>query len=242
MLTLAASVGLVATSAPSYEARASVLLLPGQASFPQGANVFLFMGGLGQARDVLVQTMNADTTREQIAAAGQDYSASPEFVASAPIIVITATGDNPSASLEMRARATTALAAQLTALQDSAGTPVQARITSVVLSEDVQPRANTKARTRALIAVGLLGSVLTMIVAAMLDHVLLARDRRKGVPGGAGPGSEVEHGRTSGAPDPGPVDRSGPDVPRERPDQRASGPVGGGGRSRAEAPHAAGRG
>ena len=52
-LTLTASLCLLAYSAvpPTYERAASVLLLPGTQTIPTGGNPYLYLAGLGQARN-----------------------------------------------------------------------------------------------------------------------------------------------------------------------------------------------
>jgi len=160
---------------PKYEASASLMLLPGNGNIPVGANPFLYLGGLSQARDVLVKAANSDQTREELLRSrpSLDYMVQVDPTASAPIMLITSIGSDPEAVLELRDDLLKELPRALKRFQDDAKTPSRSRIDSMVLGVEADAYHDVKSEVRTLLAVAALGLGLT--VAALAGSDVMSR-------------------------------------------------------------------
>ncbi len=83
---VAVAVAVLAVVPPSFQARASVVLVPpGSKEDPTG-NRLLLLSGLNPGRDVLLNSMTSSRTRESLLRdlPGADYTLEPDFTTSAP--------------------------------------------------------------------------------------------------------------------------------------------------------------
>src|SRR5215218_5986643 len=93
ILATAALCGIVVSRvAPALEMSSSVVLVPGRATIVEGGNPFLYLGGLSQARDVLVRVLAADEMHEWAAGKGGDVVFAADVTTSSPVMTITVTG------------------------------------------------------------------------------------------------------------------------------------------------------
>lgn len=201
---------------PRYEATASVVVLPGPGNIPERANPFLFLGGVSQARDILVKLANSDEVRAELLSESSDldYAVGVDVSGSAPMLAVSASARDPQSALSMRDAVLDYLPRELEALQDKAATPPGSRIESLVLVEDPDATRVDKGRVRGLVAVAILGLGLTFVAVAAID--LLSRRH------GGSPAVRLETDTTeAGAAGPGAEDRLTPSRPREA--NRASG-------------------
>lgn len=165
----------------SYEAKASMVLLPPASSVVEGGNPYLQLGGLDQVVAVLVRSLGSQTSMEAVAAAVPDgsYVVAPDYATSGPILVITADNESPEATLATLNEVINMTTPTLANLQESVGIAPGSRITAQVLTSDDHPEAVRKSQIRALIVaagIGLLGSAL---VIALVDSWLLRRRVRR---------------------------------------------------------------
>ncbi|MBB5642773.1 hypothetical protein [Cryobacterium roopkundense] len=164
----------------SYSARTSIVLLPPVTVVADGGNPYLYLGGLGQALDVLTRKLNADEFRAPIeeTKSGMTYSAYADTTTSGPILIIEGTGPTAAAALDEMNAAVSAVPSALEDLQGSLSIPDKARITLAAVAVDTKPKADLKNRIQAVGAVGALGIVLTLMAAAYRDGVLATRRAR----------------------------------------------------------------
>lgn len=204
LIGLLATAGLLivgAARAPlNYSASATVLLVPSQSSIPEGGNPFLYLGGLIQARDVVVKNLSTEAARGAVldSAGGGDFTVSGDPTSGAPMILISATGDSESATAALRTALLEALPDQVAAIQERASTPQEAAFQAFVVADDSPPEPQTKGRLRLLLALAGVGVGLTFLAAIALDAVLRWRkaDPRT-AQGSAHPDDEPQSGSQS---------------------------------------------
>jgi capsular polysaccharide biosynthesis protein len=158
-----------------YEANASLLLLPPKSSVAARGNPYLSLSGLTDAVDVLGVSLNADATKQAIDKAhpqvesevGRDTSTNT------PILVISTSGPSAAESLAVLNQIVSIVPDRLASLQADVGvTTASSRITLRAVAADKEPEANTKTRTRAVIALAGLGAVFTVLMAGAVDRLL----------------------------------------------------------------------
>jgi hypothetical protein len=183
--------GALAMVPPRYEASASVLLLPGENSVPESENPFLFLGGVAQARDVLVKIADSETIRADLRGdyPGVDYEVQPDLTTGAPLILLTTSGSDSDAVLALRDAVLEVLPRELEGFQNAAGSPSGSRISSMLLISDERPQRVIKSQIRAGVVAGVAG--VGMMFAALAAAEALTRrrdaDRRRAAPDAAGP-------------------------------------------------------
>ena len=166
---------------PSYDAKASLVLIPPRTPDDPDANRYLDLGSLSNSVDVLSRSMISEDTAELLeeAAPGATYDVSHDLTTSAPIVLVSVTsGDEASAALMLDA-VLAQIPRNLESLQAEIAVKPQFRITALVVSQDSQPIANQKTRTRLL---GVLGAALlfgSAVLIAVTDGLLLRRSHRK---------------------------------------------------------------
>jgi len=181
--------GILATSAlsgfawsrvtPSLEMSSSVVLVPGRATIVEGGNPFLYLGGLSQARDVLVRVLAADEIHEWAAGEGGDVVFAADVMTSSPVVTITVTGSTAAGARAIQDRALAVVTDELDGLQDQYNVVPAAKATILVLASDTEPTPNSRMRIRAAGAVAAMGLVATVLITAMIDGILLARPTRR---------------------------------------------------------------
>jgi hypothetical protein len=176
LLTAGIALGTALAVPAAYEAQATVLLVPGRDSIPASGNPFLYLGDLGQARDVVVRTLDAEATRAMVQGdqPGADYSVAGDPNSSAPLISMVALGDTPLGVQQTREAMLNTLPKVVSEIQERAATPENARFTSLIISADSPVTANRKAQVRLIVAAVVLGTLVTLFATVGVD-VLLRR-------------------------------------------------------------------
>ncbi len=162
---------------PTYEATASVVLLPPSSAVPVGDNPFLYLGGLAQALDVLTRAIDADSTRETVlhGDSALDYTASPDSSSAGPILAVGATGPTEQATLDVLSSVLATIPVTLNQLQEDLSVQTESRISSTIITVDQKATTVGKARIRAVVAVvGAAGTLILLLIGA-LDGLLLSR-------------------------------------------------------------------
>lgn len=175
-----------ATMPPSYERAASVLLLPGAQTIPAGGNPYLYLGGLGQASDILVAAVNASSVRNAVLLGypATDIVVARDPASSGPLVTVSASGQSNAAVTAVLDRALLAIPETLSKLQTQANVPATARIDSLQLTTDPTSVLIRKSQFQMVGVVAAGGMVLTLLIVGFTDGLLLSR--RRGRRGGAG--------------------------------------------------------
>ncbi|MFC5931581.1 hypothetical protein D6T64_06425 [Cryobacterium melibiosiphilum] len=175
--------GLFTTVPVSYVARTSLVMLP-PATVVQGGNPFLYLGGLGQALDVLTRKINADEVAKPIEASYPDaaFTAMADSATSGPILLVEGTAPTAADALAVTEAAVNAAPGALSSLQTGLSVPAPARITLEPLSVDEKPTVNFRNRVQAIGAAAAAGLIATLLLAAYRDGRVRARRDGDGLP------------------------------------------------------------
>ncbi|MCL2514630.1 MAG: hypothetical protein FWD85_00075 [Microbacteriaceae bacterium] len=167
---------------PTFTRTASVVLIPDQASIPQGANPYLYVGGLTQAADILVRAAGAQAVTEPILDRYPRSSITIErdTTTAGPVIDITVEAASAADTGPLISQAVVSLDATLAKLQIEEHLSGDRMITASELSEDTKATPKTKSQLMATVGAGIAGLAITLALASFLDGVLLARPRRGG--------------------------------------------------------------
>jgi len=165
----------------TYQAEASVVLLPPSISVVEGGNPYLYLGGLGQALDVLTRALQSDNAQKPITEAHPDatYTALPDRTTTGPILLVTVEGPTSEETLATLQAILDSVPPALANLQEQLAIPAGSRITSMNLAVDDEPTKIQKDRTRALLAAAAVGLVGTILLTGLLDGLLTSRRTRK---------------------------------------------------------------
>ena len=172
-----AAIGVLAfhASPPSYTSTAEVLLLPPATSVPAGGNPYLLLGGLDVAGDILAKSMSSDSSAAALMAAGASgkFSVALDRAGAAPMVLVTAETSSLGASRTTLGLVVNQIPSVLARVQDQAGVPQNARITSTVLTETMEPAKSLKPVLRTVggaVAGGLVG---TLLLTALVDAIIV---------------------------------------------------------------------
>ena len=178
-LVLSAGVLVLAATAvkPTFEATASVVLIPPQNAEDPNLNRYMALGGLQESADVLARSMLSEETADYIEehAPNADYEIVPDVATSAPVLLMTATSPERADAQQMLEVLRTRLPENLRALQESLGIGSDNQIVVETVSTHAEPETVQKTRVRILgvLAAGLVfGSALAV---GLIDGLLLRR-------------------------------------------------------------------
>ncbi|GAA1158856.1 hypothetical protein GCM10009583_31510 [Ornithinicoccus hortensis] len=171
---------------PSFEARASIVLLPGPGSIPDAGNPFLYMSGTVPVTEVLSRNMMADATRTRLLGdrADVEYDVYPDASTAGPMIEVTVTARSEPEALEWSERVLAELPQALDRLQEQTDVPEIARISAMTVSIPETATELRSATTRILILLVGVGLISTVLLAIWVDSQL--RQNRR-TPDGATP-------------------------------------------------------
>jgi hypothetical protein len=181
LVTAALCVGALLIVGPSYERRASELLVPGTQSIPVGGNPFLYLGGLTQASDVLAGALASDEVLDPIEKAnpGVTIEVARDVSTSGPVIVIAVTGDSDKNVGGAFTRMLDTVPRTLAMLQSEAGISAAARMTALPITVDSQSTVSHKNRIELAVIVGVVGIALSLLLQGLVDALAVARRERK---------------------------------------------------------------
>lgn len=165
---------------PGYERSSTQLLIPGEASMPEGANPYLFLGGLAPAADVLVRAVGAENVVNDVTAqqSGVQIEITRDTSTAGPVIVIVVTAATDAAAEEVLGLLVDRTESVLTELQETENIAVQNRVSVLPITIDSQSILQQRTRYIASGAVGLAGLALTLIIAGLVDGYSQQRKRR----------------------------------------------------------------
>ncbi|MHC5797836.1 hypothetical protein ACVXZ4_16945 [Lacisediminihabitans sp. FW035] len=187
LVTAGMCVGLAYVVPASYVARTSMVLLPPSTVVGAGGNPYLYLGGLGQALDVLTRKLNADEISLPIKKSYPDteFTVSGDSSTTGPIIIVEASAPTAATARAVMNAVVDAAEPAMDSLQSGLDVPDKARITVSAFAVDQAPTPDLKTRIQVVGAVGALGLILTLLTAAFVDGRILARRQN----GGTGPKS-----------------------------------------------------
>lgn len=178
VLTFGLGFGTMTKVAPTYQAKASVLFL----SPPTGSgdNPYLDMSGLAGLADVVAtRVANSDSTDALLAnGTTGTFTIARDQTTSAPILLIIAKDATAAGALQTAKAVSDLVPSTLASLQSSAAVPTKARVTVSSLTTSKTASAVRKSQLRAVIAVVVLGLIVTLFVVGSIDRAAMRRRRR----------------------------------------------------------------
>lgn len=181
-LLIAASVAVGAWFAvpPGYSRSATQLLIPGESSIPEGGNPYLFLGGLAPAADVLVRAVGSENVLNEVVEEhpGIEIEISRDTTTGGPIILISVTAASDAAAEEVLTMLIERTATLLDEFQEEEEIREANRMTVIPVTVDEKSEVEQRSRLITTAGAGILGTVLTLLVAALVDGASLRRQER----------------------------------------------------------------
>lgn len=168
----------------SYNSEASVVLLPPKTSTEPNGNPFLYLGGLSQAVDVLTRTISSDETAKPLlkSNSGAKFTIAADVTTTGPIILITSSAPTAAGAQAMTSSVLEAVPTALDSIQSELAVKPQSKISVMTIAVDAKGKLDAKTRTQAVIGVGAVGAVLTILLTGLVDGLLRSRRRRNAPP------------------------------------------------------------
>lgn len=200
ILAVAVALSLWINVKPGFERSATQVLLPASTDIPDDANPFLYLGGLGQAADVVVRAVSAESVTSTITEGydGVEVRIARDTSSGAPVIVTTVTAESDDDTAEVLEAFVRETGQRLDAIQADSDVPPEGRIGIKTLSIDETSRIDQKNRLTVTAVSGVAILVGGLVLAAVLDGMLMSRSRR---PGRVGAAQEPEAAEESRPPD-----------------------------------------
>ncbi|HOZ57547.1 MAG TPA: hypothetical protein PKY70_05120 [Nakamurella multipartita] len=183
IVAVGATAFVVIRMGPTYEATGSALVLPPLTTVERDAEVqavgnpLLSLGGVSQARDLVIQQLVSQSAQDEIAIAypGAEYQVTQDFTNSAPVILVTMEAPSAEAASAALQAVIARVPVALATLQSGFQLPADASITSTPLIVDTQPQVLHKdqIRTGIVVAIAVLG--IGLLAIGLLDGLLLGR-------------------------------------------------------------------
>lgn len=169
------------TTPPTFEAHASVVLVPPIAQVKEGSNPFLYMGGLEQALAVLTVRVGSPAVADPILRKDPEltYTVARDTGTAGPIIRITAEGNSEEATLRILSGVVKAMPDSMAYLQDELKVPNNVRITVMTIVQDEETKAVAKKQQRLVLTIVGAGFLVTVLLTAVLDRTLNVRKAKK---------------------------------------------------------------
>ncbi|MDJ0323743.1 hypothetical protein QMG61_08190 [Cryobacterium sp. PH31-AA6] len=181
MVAAALAVGAWYTIPPGYERSATQLLIPGAASMPEGANPYLFLGGLAPAADVLVRAVGSENVLNEMVAEHPDtkIAITRDTTTAGPVMLIAVTAPSDAAAQEVLDLLVTRTATMLEDLQTTEKIASNNRVTVLPITVDTKSVLQQRTRMVGAAGAGVAGVVLTLLLAGLVDGFSSKRRRRR---------------------------------------------------------------
>lgn len=165
----------------TYDSQASMVLLPPETSTKLEGNPFLLLGGLSGAVDILTRTINSDADAKPLLKAhpGAKFEVVADTSTSGPIILITSTAPTAQRAKAMTRSVIAAVPVALEQIQSGLTVAADAQIRVIPVAVDSGGTLNAKTRTQAVLAVGAVGAVITVLLTGFIDGLVRGRKRRR---------------------------------------------------------------
>lgn len=164
-----------------YERSATQLLIPGASSMPEGANPYLFLGGLSPAADVLARAIGSQNVLNEVVKEhpGVKIEISRDVTTAGPIILITVTANSNASAKEVLGLLVDRTATVLEDLQRVENIPAANRITVIPLTVDTQSVLQQRSRLLGAAGAGITGLILTLLTAGFVEGASQQRRRSR---------------------------------------------------------------
>ncbi|SDS07856.1 hypothetical protein SAMN04489834_0818 [Microterricola viridarii] len=168
----------------TWTAKASVLLVPPPTVVGEDGNPYLYLGGLGQALDVLTRRLDAEAVRGPLEDTYPDaeYTVTVDGNSTGPILLIEAEAEAGPDALALVKSIHSQIPQELLGMQADLNVPRNALITASDITVDVNAESDNKRRIQltGLVAAG--GLALTVLLAGIVDGLVNKRRKRSKSP------------------------------------------------------------
>lgn len=167
--------------APTYEANASVVLIPPKVAVTVGDNPYLYLGGLDQALGVLQVKMASPEVSDGLTNSHADYEIliSKDATTSGPIAAIKVSAPTENETMSLLGDTVAMVPKTLASLQQEQRVPKSSMITSMVLSQDLEPVEINKRQIQMTAVVLVAGASSSLLLTGLIDRLLTGRKERK---------------------------------------------------------------
>lgn len=166
---------------PTYEANASMVLIPPKVAVTVGENPYLYLGGLDQALGVLQVKVASPSESASLTDKfpGAELSIAKDATTSGPIIAIKVSSDDADDTMELLAESISLVPKTLGALQKELQVPKPSLITVMELSSDHEPTKVAKKQLQMTMIVAAGGASLSLLGTGFLDRLINRRKAKK---------------------------------------------------------------
>ncbi|WP_423299971.1 hypothetical protein [Glutamicibacter nicotianae] len=166
---------------PTYEANASVVLIPPKVAVMTGDNPYLYLGGLDQALGVLQVKVASPEVLDKLTGGREDAEVSigEDATTSGPIAAIKVSAKDAAGTMQLLDAALKQVPQTLDELQKEQAVPAKSVITSMELSRDGEPTAITKRQIQFTAMAAVAGASMSLLLTGLLDRLLLALKLRR---------------------------------------------------------------
>lgn len=167
----------------TYEATGTVLVFPptrteGPTGEMSQENPYLSLGGVGQARDVVVRALTSKQVGDVFGETypdGTTFEIVPDYTNSAPIILFTVEAATPDVATHALTSLMDRVPVELEKLQAGLDLPIAERVSSVVLTRDEEPATTSKDMIRAALMTAAVIGGAGLLLIALIDGWLASR-------------------------------------------------------------------
>lgn len=181
ILTMAGTYVVYTSIPPTYEANASMVLIPPKIAVTVGDNPYLYLGGLDQALGVLQVKMTSPEIQEGLTDRFQEaeIQVAKDATTSGPIIAIKVGALTEQDTMALLDSVVALVPQTLASLQQEQKVPKISTISSMVLSQDIEPSAIDKRQIQMTAVVLVAGASASLLLTGLLDRALSGRKERK---------------------------------------------------------------
>lgn len=179
---------------PGYSRSATQLLIPGETSIPEGANPYLYLGGLAPAADVLVRALGSENVLNEMEEdhPGVEIKILRDTTTAGPIIVIDVLASTDADAESVLGLLTVRTATLLEQFQREEDIPPENRMSVIPVTVDEQSTLEQRSRILLTAGVAAVGVVLVLLLAGLVDG--FAQQRKRAL------GDEPPHGHETNEP------------------------------------------
>lgn len=171
IITASIVVGVWFAIPPGYYRSATQLLIPGVGNMPEGANPYLFLGGLAPAADVLVRAIGSENVLDEMSEEhpGVEITIRRDTTTAGPIILISVTASSDADAEAVLEQLVDRTATVLEDFQRAERVPTGSRMTVIPITVDNQSELQERSRMLGATGAAIGGIVLTLFIAGLVD-------------------------------------------------------------------------
>ncbi len=166
---------------PTFEAKASMVLIPPKVAVTVGDNPYLYLGGLDQALGVLQVKVASPSESAALIDTypGAEMSIAKDATTSGPIVSIQVSANDANDTMELLKGAVALVPKTLSAMQTELEVPDKSMISVLELSSDNEPTKVTKKQLQMTMIVAAGGASASLLGTGLLDRLINRRKSKR---------------------------------------------------------------